>query len=282
MNRWAGPSFASGHTTVLAWSPTLFKTACQPFDRGSARVSSTGTDAIIDGMNDVGRHFEYRRAGRLFSGRDGEGPLEIVWDTNILLDYLSHGRQMWDGELLKDDGSDYSAELQGLQLIVELWTRRDLRFHILGRTLTDARQRLENDRIVARRHAIDEVAAALQLDMWASVEDPPPAPYPSRATTIAAAVRRVPSGADRDLIAQAIAFGMHVFLTRDKGLLRLSAELSPCGLWVASPLDLLEDLAACGGLDALLDPRSMWWPAPDLQRVSHLIRALSPEPLCVG
>lgn len=45
-------------------------------------------------------------------------------------------------------------------------------------------------------------------------------------------------------------------------------------LFVASPLDLLEELAACGALLAVMQPQTVYWPVPDLQRMSHLIQAL--------
>jgi hypothetical protein len=46
------------------------------------------------------------------------------------------------------------------------------------------------------------------------------------------------------------------------------------GLLIASPLDLLEQLTACGALLAILRPETVYWPLPDLQRAAHLIRAL--------
>lgn len=46
----------------------------------------------------VGPHFAYKHGPGLFLGRRGEGPLEVVWDTNVLIDYLTYGAQMWEGE----------------------------------------------------------------------------------------------------------------------------------------------------------------------------------------
>lgn len=34
-------------------------------------------------------------APRLFGGPADEGPLDIVWDTSILIDYFVHGSAMW-------------------------------------------------------------------------------------------------------------------------------------------------------------------------------------------
>jgi len=48
-------------------------------------------------------------------------------------------------------------------------------------------------------------------------------------------------------------------------------------LLIATPADLLEELFACGAFDCLLAPRYLHWPAPDQQRVGHLIRALDPD-----
>ncbi len=57
-------------------------------------------------------HFAYERAPRRFGGRAGEGPLEIVWDTNSLLGYFFHGSAIWDGEQVDTADVDYAAELK--------------------------------------------------------------------------------------------------------------------------------------------------------------------------
>jgi hypothetical protein len=51
-------------------------------------------------------------------------------------------------------------------------------------------------------------------------------------------------------------------------------NIRPHGLLLASPLDLLEELAACGALLCVLRRETSYWPIPDLQRMAHLVQAL--------
>jgi hypothetical protein len=88
------------------------------------------------------------------------------------------------------------------------------------------------------------------------------------------AVAEVPAGSDRALISTAARLGLHVFMTRDKGILRSRGTLRPFGLLIASPLDMVEGLVACGAFHCMLEPRYAYWPMPDQMRVGHLIRAL--------
>jgi hypothetical protein len=77
------------------------------------------------------------------------------------------------------------------------------------------------------------------------------------------------------LVSSASRMGLHVFLTRDKGILRHRDALRPFGLLLASPLDIFEELLACGAFHCMLEPRCAYWPMPDQMRVGHLIRALA-------
>jgi hypothetical protein len=227
-----------------------------------------------------GPYFVYDDAPVLFSRRSGIGPLEIVWDTCILIDYLDHGRAMWEGEPgdLEAADEDYLAELQALHIVINLWTRRDIRMIVLERSIADAKRALDPARRQAREHAIDEIGAALGLDRWAEDEEaevlqaiPPPR------GSLRAALAQVPAGADRELVADAAACRAHVFLTRDRGTLAAAPAVHEHGLWIASPLDLLEELSANGAILAIMRPETMYWPLPDLQRISHLLQALPPE-----
>jgi hypothetical protein len=81
------------------------------------------------------------------------------------------------------------------------------------------------------------------------------------------------------LVEAAVRFRAHVFLTRDDGILKAKDALRRFGLLVAKPLDVVEELVACGAFHCLLAPRYAYWPMPDQQRVGHLIHALpSPAP----
>lgn len=221
-----------------------------------------------------GPHFLFEQNPELFLGRRGRGPLRIAWDTNLLIDYFEHGQALWDGEALPElVPADYGEELEGLQLVVTLWVMRDIRFYLPHRTLQDARKGLSAQQAADRQRAFDEFSAALSLVEWEEDErELPPLILPER--QLARALEQLPEGADRELVSEAVRSGAHVFMTRDRPLLKAQAVMRPFGLLIASPLDVLEELCACGALHCLLAPRFAYWPIPDLQRVTHLIRAL--------
>jgi len=220
-------------------------------------------------MTDPGRQFDYASAPDIFGTRSGTGPLEIVWDTNILIDYLSYGRQLWDDGEAHVAEPKLAEELAGLQTLIELWLRRDVRFRILPRTLTDARRLLSAERREEREGALQELASALALDGW-----PEPVAQSLSQDPVAPVLQRIPAGGDRDLVAAALALGAHVYLTRDRKVLTRRDDVFAYGLLLASPIDLLVELGACGALDVLVRPELARWPAPDLQRMTHLIAAL--------
>ncbi len=93
-------------------------------------------------MNQVGPHFAYRLAPHLFSGRAGEGPLKVMWDTNILIDYLQFGEEIWEDEAIEVDDEEYAGDLDALRVIIQLWQRRDLQFTISELSVDDARGQL--------------------------------------------------------------------------------------------------------------------------------------------
>lgn len=157
---------------------------------------------------------------------------------------------------------------------MSLWVLRDIRIVLLPATLSDARQRLARERRAERANAVAEFAGAISL--IPGDDDPEPRPrllLPDSA--LAAAVAGVTTGGDRALVEQAVRAGAHVFLTRDKGVLSGAHALRSFGLVIASPQELLDLLAACGALCCMLEPqRHLHWPFPDLQRVTHLARAI--------
>lgn len=217
-----------------------------------------------------GPHFVYDQNPTLFLGRRGRGPLRIAWDTNLLIDYFEHGRALWDGVVLPDAvGAEYGEELEGLQLVVAVWVLRDIRFVIPKRALSDGKRRLTAERQAQRERAFDAFAAALALVEWSDDLRSTSGP-----ATLDDALDELPRGADRELVKESVLAGAHVFMTRDAGVLRAREALAPHGLLLASPLDVLEELAASGALHCLLEPRCAYWPVPDLQRVTHLLKAL--------
>lgn len=62
--------------------------------------------------------FDYGRTPAVFGGRHGRGPLVVAWDTNALIDYLTHGRVMWDEDGPPKVGGEYGEELVALEALV--------------------------------------------------------------------------------------------------------------------------------------------------------------------
>lgn len=240
------------------------------------RIRASGLRLPQDVEPPEGPHFRYDDGPQLFSGRHGRGPLQVAWDTNLLVDYFEHGPQLWEGEALTQLlPTQQGEELEGLQMIVSLWILRDMRFHILPGVIDDSKRKpLLASRRRQRLDAWEEFCAALAL-----VEDEdgygdlvPPA-HLSQAK-LNTALSHVSAGNDRELVGDAVSRGMHVFMTCDKGILKARNKLAPFGLLLASPLDLLEELGAAGALHCLFEPQHLYWPMPDQQRVAHLIQAL--------
>jgi hypothetical protein len=154
---------------------------------------------------------------------------------------------------------------------------RDLRFHLLPQVIHDARGRLSTDELSRRKGAFDEFSSALRL----VGSGDPSVDRPSREgllvlpeRALQRALATLPAGHDRLLVGDAVRAGVHVYLTRDKAVLRRAPQLTPFGLRLASPLDLLEALIGGGSFHCLLAPQHASWPLPDQQRVAHLVRAL--------
>ena len=219
-----------------------------------------------------GPQFVYAENRRLFLGRVGRGPLRIAWDTNMLIDYFQHGRALWEGASLPElIPGTHGEELEGLQIVTAISVLRDIRFYVLQGTLGDAKRALDARRLGERLQALREFAGALNAVDPNDECEPLPLILPD--SELQRALTSVPAGTDRALVAESARRRMHVFLTRDKGVLRAAAALRPFGLYIGTPLDVLEELTACGALFCLTDPRYGYWPLPNQERVAHLYRA---------
>jgi hypothetical protein len=225
-----------------------------------------------------GPHFNYEDGPELFCQRPGRGPLNIVWDTNLLIDYFQHGHAMWspDAEWLSHRvPGTHGEELEALQVVMALWVVRDIRCHVLPRTLTDARSKLSDSRLRDRERAFSRFASAIAYVGGPEQDPGPPGGLELPPRALERILCRIPAGGDRDLVAASLRAGMHVFLTMDKRVLRETAALRTLGLRLASPGDLLEMLAESGALHCLVDPQKyLRWPAPDQARVHELLEAL--------
>jgi hypothetical protein len=255
----------SDYEVGIAWGTRLVQST-------SRRLRALGLD-LSGHPTPEGPHFVYD-GQELFLGRRGRGPLVVVWDTGLLIDYLEFGRPLWQGESLPTSvAGTYGEELEALQVIMALWVMRDIRFQILQRTLDDAK------RVLADRHKHERVRALVEftraLTLMESEDEGgrlPPLLLPT--ARVEELLLHVPAGGDRDLVRAAVVAGAHVFLTRDRGVLRSAERLRSAGLVVTSPGELLGLLAAAGALHCLMGARFAYWPFPDLDRVAHLVHAL--------
>lgn len=219
-----------------------------------------------------GPHFVYHHAPELFLGRRGRGPLRVVWDTNVLIDYLTYGREIWNDAMPEADGDAHTAELEGLAFLMNLWVVREIELIVLPETVDEAKRKAPATRTREFEWAVDQTAQALALVSSEEECEPPTDILGSKALSL------LPNGDDQLLVSAAHGLGAHVFLTRDRGVLRCRDAVAAHGLLILSPLDLLEELIACGAMHAVFRRETAYWPMPDLQRVSHLIQALPPEP----
>lgn len=242
------------------------------------RIRAGGLRLHDDASPPEGPHFLYEDGPSLFLGRAGRGPLQVAWDTNLLVDYFEYGTQLWEGESLPHViPTEHGEELEGLQVLVSLWVLRDIRFHILPGVIVDSKKKpLAQSRRQQRLYAWEEFCAAIAL-----VEEDDEEGYGTPVPPVGIsdheadrALSHVPAGNDRALVRDALMTGMHVFMTCDKGVLKARDSLGTLGLLLVSPLDLLEELGAAGALHCLFERQHLYWPMPDQQRVSHLIQAL--------
>jgi hypothetical protein len=219
-----------------------------------------------------GPYFVYDAAPGLFLGRSGLGPLKVVWDTNILLDYLQHGHEIWDDENFDVDDDDYRAELDALAFLVNLWTRRDIQIDVLEQSIVDARRHLSEKREADRAKAVREVANALALERMYADDDDSDAPRAVLSDAHENLLRRIPAGNDRGLVRESMARCSHVFVTRDRGhpqARRRAAANTTAACFSARSFG--------GALRVWRDVRGDRDDVPavaDLQRMSHLIQPL--------
>ena len=243
-----------------------------------ARTGLLGTVAPGRRAQVIGPDFAYDTSPALFAGRTGRGPLRIALDTNLLIDYFEYGRTMWSGESLAElHPGEYGEHLEALQLILAVCVLRDVELIMLKESLHDTRgERVASHRDQRNRNGWAEFYRALTHSPYHH-EDDSAARSKLPSWMIDRVIETVPKGGDQRLVRAALQDGAHVYLTRDKGVLRASSRLGAFGLSVMPPGDLLEALSMYGALNFLWDPASLYWPLPDQEKVAHMIWAL-PRP----
>jgi hypothetical protein len=183
--------------------------------------------------------FDYSATPSVFLGRSGLGPLRLAWETNLLIDWRDLGATLLADDRMLPAGLDptHEEELAALGALMNtIYTTRDVRVYPLRRQLRDfgrnGRRRFHR-RIEERGRQLDEVASALwcvglvgefhtghrglPLSSWRAHFMKP--------------------SADRLLVEEAITRGCHVFLTRDKKILKHGESLARLGLGVMPASD---------------------------------------------
>jgi hypothetical protein len=249
------------------------------FVKGVRRQLHAVSSLPPDGPIPFGPQFDYALGPGLFSGRVGTGPLVVVWDTNIVIDYLTHGRSLWwldaETEEFANSEDGHLVDLELLRMVLAVWVTRSVDFVILQRSITDAKKELSQERRRKRAQLHLDFDEAIRL--LADPDDGESDLYPASKTEIDKAIASAPFGADQELVIGAFARGAHVFLTRDQGILRAKNELRGIGLLPLTPADLFDELCACGAALAVWFPEKyVTWPLPDLARVGMIIRSFAP------
>jgi hypothetical protein len=164
------------------------------------------------------------------------GPLVVALDSSILIDLQQHGSEIFD-DVVDVNEPKYAEELNSLSDLLDLWLLRDIRLIVTPRSYTDAKR--TTVRFTSRRGPTIRALAeslAFQYGDWTQ-----PAPSEVEVTTGSQSVRGLPDSADKDLVAEAVAVGAHVFLTRDDVLIA-NVHVPESGPRVCLPSVLMRDL----------------------------------------
>jgi len=164
------------------------------------------------------------------------GPLVVALDSNVLIDFQTHGSEMLNDEIGVAEAK-YAEELRCLATLLDLWMLRDIRFVVTPRARSDAKRS-----IPGFDEMIDGLAKSLafQFGDWTY-----PAPSNRPAPPPVGDEHGLPLGADRDLVLEAQAAGAHTFVTRDRRVLRRTVLTGP-SMRICAPSDLAEELVTSG------------------------------------
>lgn len=194
---------------------------------------------LFDVSGDGGLGFCHARLPRLLPP-EYHGPLVVALDSNALIDLQLHGAVLL-GDQVPDVESSYAANLAGLADLLHLWLLRDIRLVVTPRSRTDAKRVTQEflDKHLPRIQAVVD-SLAFQLGDWTFIppsDGDPPTPVGHESG--------LPDSADRDLVLEAQAVGVHVFLTRDDRIIRRTKVSGPI-LAIRSPRDLGDELVGAG------------------------------------
>jgi hypothetical protein len=203
----------------------------------------------------------------------GFGPLRIAWDTNVLIDWRDFGSVLLSDRLALPRGlhSAHEEELVALGALMNtIYTTRDVRIYPLRRQLRDFgrgnRRSSDRRRIEQRARQLDEVASALWCvglvgEFRRGHRGSPASSWQADCITPAP---------DRLLVEEAITGGCHVFLTRDRKVLKQAPWLETMGLAVMAPSALLDTMLDSDEMSAVYGADGM---ICDNHKLTHLEQA---------
>jgi len=228
-----------------------------------------------------GGGFQYEDCPKVFSGRNGHGPLRLAWDTNILIDYAQYGHLVW-----ADDEPDFPVEekryqekLIALREIMNLWMLRDIRIRMPFRQIYDAKIRLGNKPEEFWEKKIEQFRKTQAIRLWQLEQFHSALSCISLDTEIDSSVKpfaTLPDEStndqwDESLLEEAVATGCHVFLTGDRKLKkRLDRVASDSYVAILSPTSLLDSLIEA---DELSIAKIGQYVMPDSHKFVHIMEA---------
>lgn len=233
------------------------------------KLSDLAKNEYSQAPNDApeGGGFEYEDCPKVFSGRTGNGPLRVAWDTNILIDYAKYGQLIWDDDDFNPpiEEGNYLEQLIALYELMNLWMIRDIRIRMPYRQIDDARRRLDEKTLDLRLWQIEQFRAALScisLDVAIDANVQAFETLPEESSN---------DDWDKTLVEEAIATGCHVFLTRDRRLKKRNEPIARKSFVVIlTPTELLDFLVEA---DELSLAKYGQYILPDTHKYSHVMDA---------
>lgn len=225
--------------------------------------------------------FWYRFTPEVFLGRRGVGPLLVASDTDVLIEFVDALCELDEGPFLEPpsfSGSWSGGERAPAVVdLIHLWYHRDVRFLISETYMIDSKKPLDEHRVRIRERVVkelyfdcfglrggvetrlpdildDDLREAIALDETACPIHPR---LPPIATRFAGPMADIPwptGRRDRQLVADALGRGCHVFLTYDRGILKRAAAFARCGLAIMTPAELFARLDATDELYSWYSP----------------------------
>lgn len=230
------------------------------------RCRSFCTPSVTGGGDKIG--FRHDATPDVFIGRQGDGPLILCPDTNVLIwmvneiEYLEEKIGLITAPLL---GGSWDDPVEAIGDLLHIWQFRDIRFFVSDHYLTDGNLTPERRKIrerVVRELSLDFIMRGgfetVVDDLEAEDDDPRLLsrgcmlhPLAQRTYMPTSPISRWPHAKDRPLLADAFASGCHAFVTCDKGVLACAPEFARWGLAIMTPGELLERLDRDNQLDAV-------------------------------